>query len=459
MASPILDIVPSYDVSNGVTLTFNANYGTNLIRGSQVIIRDQNQNVLARHIYIPNTYDEASIQHIIPSKQALLNESVAPNAWDESVSSYLVDAVVTYDGNTYRCIKTTTLGILPTNEEYWVRIAVGEAILAYISDDFNAKYNNETQLQFLVTVFIGYTISENVVYLDGNSFNSNTRSAWTLPLPSVVFDAIGATIDTTSYTFGFTYSTNQTTSIGRVYNPPQSMEFVLYRLNDSVWEVVKSNDSSPIYNSGSQISDSSYYANYSVYSLVSGYTYKLHIKIHSILGMVVQQETHPFTVDAMTYQISSFKVVNDACNGKVDVISEILDIVGESNVTPVDGEIDLRNNGEYCRWNQGLGFTNSWTSRFWGYDFHVADNVNDHSQSILHYESVITNGVIDGYMVEDPNGYRFDLYVYPSGYDGVVNYFQSNVVDNLGTQNNPLCILVGFDYDVSGTYYVRILTS
>ena len=62
-------------------------------------------------------------------------------------------------------------------------------------------------------------------------------------------------------------------------------------------------------------------------------------------------------------------------------------------------------------------------------------------------------------MIEDPNGYRFDLYVYPSGYDGVSSYFQSNVVNGLGTQSNPLCILIGFDYDNSGTYYVHILTS
>ena len=174
MATPILDIVPSYDVDTGVTLTFNSNYGTNLIRGSQVIIRDENQNVIAKHTYIPNTYNEASTQHIIPSKQALLNESVAPNAWDDTVA-YPFDAIVAYDSDTYRCIKATTLGVLPTDERYWTKVATGEATLAYTSSDFNIKYANETQLQFLITVFVGYTISNHVVYFIGESFNSNIR--------------------------------------------------------------------------------------------------------------------------------------------------------------------------------------------------------------------------------------------------------------------------------------------
>lgn len=456
MATPILDIVPSYDVDTGVTLTFNSNYGTNLIRGSQVVIRDQNQNVIAKHIYIPNTYNEASTQHIIPSKQALLNESVAPDAWDDAVT-YPVDAIVTYGGDTYRCRQATTLGILPTDEEYWTKVATGEAILADTSADFNTKYVNETQLQFLITVFVGYVVAEYVVSFTGESFNSNVRSAWVLPSASVTFDTIPASIDTTSYTIGLTYNTNQVLSVGRVYNPPQSMEFILYRFNNDMWEQVGAKEL--IYNSGSQISDSSYYANYPVYSLANGNIYKVHVTINSLLGMTTQAETSTFTVDATTYQISSFKVINDSCNGKVDIISEIVDVVGESNVTPSDSELDLTGADAYCTWNRGLGFTNNWTSRFWAYDLHVTDDVNDPTQAIIHYESTVAGGVIDGYMVEDPNGYRFDLFVYPSGYDGVSSYFQSNVVDNVGTQANPLCILIGFDYDNSGTYYVQILTS
>ena len=457
MATPILDIVPSYDVNNGVTLTFNSNYGTNLIRGSQVVIRDQNQNVIARHTYIPNTYNEASTRHIIPSKQALLNESVAPNAWDGDTVTYPVDAIVTYNNDTYCCIKATTLGILPTDEEYWVKVATGEATLSYVSSDFNTKYVNEAQLQFSITVFVGYTISNYIVSFVGESFNSNIRSAWALPNATVTFDAIPASIDTTSYTLGLTYNTNQTSSAGRVYAPPQSMEFTLYSLNDTEWEQV--GDTNFIYNSGSRLNDTLYYANYSLYSLANGNKYKVRVKINSLLGMTTQAETPPFTVNATTYQISSFEVINDSCNGKVDIVSRIVDVSGESNVTPENSELDLSNDGDYCTWNQGLGFTNNWTSRFWGYDFHVTDDVNDPTQAILHFESDVTGGVIDGYMVEDPNGYRFDLFIYPSGYGGVSSYFQSNVVDNLGTQVNPLCILIGFDYDNFGTYYVRILTS
>lgn len=454
MATPILNTVPSYDVDNGVTLTFNSNYGTNLVKGSRVIIFDQNQNILAWHIYVPSTYNEASTQHVIPSKQALINESTTPNAYDSS-ATYQVDAIVTYDGDTYRCIRTVS-GVAPTDNTYWVKAISGEATLSYVANDFNTKYANETQLQFLVTVFVDYEVSNYEVELIGESADSNIRGAWVLPTPTIAFDTIPSLIDTTSYVLGLTYSTQQTTSAGLVYNPPQSMSFTLYEDNDGVWEVIST--SGKVYNSGSALSNSEYYANYPFYLLVNGKSYKISVEIESLLGMHVSSMTSSFTVNATTYQISSFDVVNDACNGKVDITSKIVDVVGTSDVEPSGGEINLSGDGDYCTWDRGLAFTNNWTSRWWGYGFHVADTI-ENSQAIFHLASSTTNGVIDGYIVEDPNGYRCDLYVYPTGYDGVVSYFQSNVVDNLGTQANPLCILVGFDYDNSGTYYVRILTS
>lgn len=452
MATPILDIVPSYSVDNGVTLTFDANYSTNLIRGSKVTIRDQERNILATHIYIPDTYNEASTQHVIPSKQALINESVAPSAYSSGVT-YQVDAIVTYNGSTYRCVKLA-YNHAPNEVDYWIKVATGEVILSYVSEDFNTKYVDETQLQFIVTVFVKYTVSDYNITLIGEGENSNVMSAWLLPQPTITFDTIPTTIDTTSYVIGLTYNTNQTQSIGRVYNPPQSMTFSLYRYINDVWEPVAGEDQ--IYNSGTPISDTSYYANYSFNSLINGVTYKILVSIKSLLGMNVIAETPSFTVDAITYQISSLDVINDSCNGKVDIISKIADVIGESDAEAQDGEIDLTNNT--CTWAQGLGFTNNWTSRFWAYNLHIADAI-EQRQAIVHYESSLTGGVIDGYMVEDPNGYRFDLYVYASGYDGVVNYYQSNVVDTVGTQSNPICILIGFDYTNSGTYYVRVLTS
>lgn len=454
MATPILNTVPSYDVNNGVTLTFNSNYGTNLIRGSKVTIRDQNQNVLATHIYIPSTLNEASAQHIIPSKQALINESIQPEEYSGS-TTYQVDAIVTYGGATYRNIQTSS-GVPPTNAEYWTKLTNNEAILSTIASNFDTAYVNEVQLQFLISVFVDYTVSDYEVTLIGESANSNARGAWILPNPTIVFDTISETISTTSYTIGLTYNTNQITSIGQVYNPPQSMDFTLYKNIDGEWESVQ--NSGNVYNSGNALSDSSYYANYPFSLLNNGATYKVGVSITSLLGMESVAETTPFTVNATTYQISAFSVNNDSCNGKIDIVSNIIDVAGTSSTEPVDGEIDLTNNGAYCTWNQGLGFTNNWTTRLWGYDFNVADAIEE-EKAVVHLQSSVTEGIINGYMVELEDGYRFDLYVYPTGYDGVASYFQSNVVNTLGTEANPLCILIGFDYDTSGTYYVQILTS
>lgn len=453
MTTPILDIVPSYDVSSGVTLDFNSNYGTNLVRGSQVTIRDQNNNILATHIYIPNTYALASTQHIIPSKQALINESVTPSAYSAS-TTYNIDAVVSYLNKTYICIQQAS-GIAPTNDAYWQLLVNGVAPVAYVSDNFETAYVNEKQLQYYVTIFVGYRVVANQVVLSGESGASNTRGAWTLPTPTVTIDNIGesGSIATTSYTLGINYNTNQVATISKVYNPPQQILLNLYRRVGSNWELFQT--SGEIYNSGSQLSDTSYYMNYSFEGMVNGDTYYIELQLQTLLGMSVTTQSNQFTINATTYQISSFSVENDSCNGRVIITSDIVDIYGESSSEPIDGELDITNGG-YCTWTEGLSFTNNWTMRFWGYDFTVADTIPS-DQRVVHLTSAESNGVIDGYFVEVENGYRFDLYVYPIGYDGVTNYYQSNIVSTLGSQTNPLCVLVGFDYDSSGSYYVQIL--
>ena len=451
MAKPMLDIVPSYDVTKGVTLTFNANYGTNLVRGSQLTIYDKDQNVVARHLYVPSTYNEASTIHKIPSKQALINESITPSTYSASVS-YSVDAVVAYEDATYICIAPTT-GNAPTNTTYWERILPVKWKASYISNDFATKYDNQKQLQFSLMTFVSCEIDpiKGDFILSGLSEDSNTRGALTLPIPTVTFDKIDSTISTTSYTIGLTYDTNQTTSVGLVYNPPKVVQFDLYDVDNDV--LIKS--SGEVYNSGTMIYDTEYYMNYTFSGLVNGNTYKVVATITSLLNMEVSGKSTDFLVNATTYQISTFNVENDSCNGRVKVISNILDVYGESNRTPVDGKIDLTNGG-YCTWTDGLGFTNNWTARIWGYDFEVADTIPS-DQHIIHMASTQARGVIDGYIVKDPNGYRFDLYVYPIGYDGVTMYFQSNVVSTLGTSAHPLCIAFGFDYNNSGSYFVKIV--
>ena len=453
MATPILDIVPSYDVSSGVTLDFNSNYGTNLVRGSKVTICDQNNNILATHIYIPNTYTLASTQHVIPSKQALINESTVPSAYSASVA-YDIDAVVSYSGSTYICIQSAS-GVPPTNIEYWQLILDGVAPVASVTSSFASTYVNEQQLQYYVTIFVGYTVSSNQIVLSGESGRSNARSAWTLPTPTATIDTIGedGSIGTTSYVLGINYNTNQVSTIGKVYNPPQQILLNLYRQTSSGWEL--SQTSGEVYNSGSQLSDTTYYMNYSFDGMVNGDTYYIELQLQTLLGMEVAAQSNQFTIDADTYQIGAFSVENDACNGRVVITSNITDIDGESSAEPVDGELDVTNGG-YCTWEQGVSFTNNWTMRFWGYDFTIADTIPS-DQRVIHLTSTESSGVIDGYFVEVDGGYRFDLYVCPVGYDNVTNYYQSNVVSTTGTQTSPLCILIGFDYDNSGSYYVQIL--
>lgn len=459
MAKPILNVVPAYDVSNGVTLTFDANYGTSLVRGSKVTIYDQNQNVVAWHIYTPSTYELAGSQHILPDKDVLLNESITPDSYD-TTATYNAGAIVSFDGSTYISLVPNNIDNAPDESpSYWEKILDGVGILSYTSDDFNTDYVNETQFQYCIQTFVDYTISSNVITLVGLSNSSNIRGAWVLPTPTITIDlppthtvGVDEAIETTSCTIGVTYDTNQTTSIGSVYNPMEHLNFTLKRDNNGSWENVTSKE---VYNSGTRVSDTEYYLNYTFSELANNTKYIIEIVAHSLLGMDITSFSIPFIVDAITYQISTFNIENDCENGRIAINSKIIDIVGKSNREVDNGEIDLTNGG-YCQWDDGFSTTNNWMNRIWGYDFEVADTIPS-AQSIIHMESSTTNGVIDGYVVEDGENYRFDLYVYPTGYGGVTNYYRSNAFSTLGTQSNPLCIIFGFDYDNTGTYFVEVV--
>lgn len=455
MANPILNIMPSYSVNDGVTLTFNANLGTNLVRGSKVEIRNQNKSLIATHIYIPSTYDEAASQHIIPSKQALINESVTPSTWNIS-RAYVVDDVVAYNGATYLCIKNVTGGTPSEDLESWLQISTGTVPLSTISSDFNTAYVDEEQLQYTLATFVDIDMSGSEAVPIGLSNFSNIRSTWTLPNPTVRFNNVSSPIATTSYTVGITYDTLQASSSGKAYNPIESIIWELYKVEDGQEMLIKS--SGEVYNSGLQITPTTYQANYTFNQLSNKSTYKIKCSTTSILGMMASATTIDILVDAVTYQVSAFEVESDPCNARIKVVSDIVDVTGGSSVEPSGGEIDLSTPPNSCRWDNGLAFTNNWTARFWAYDLNVANAITP-EEAIINMVSKTTGGRIDGYIVQDPNGYRFDLYVYPSGYDGVPSYFQSNVVSHLGTQANPLCIMIGFDYDNSGTYYIQILTS
>ena len=455
MANPILNVIPSYSVDDGVTLAFSANLGTNLVRGSKVEIRDQLGTLIATHFYIPTTYEEAASRHIIPSKQALINESIAPSDWS-ATTTYTIDSVVKHGGATYLCIKQAR-GTPPNEDtDSWNRVSSGTTPLSILASNFNSVYVDEAQFQYTLFTFVDVDTSSSQTTPIGLSNSSNIRSAWTLPNPTIQFNNVTSPIATTSYTVNITYDTHQTTSVNKVYNPIESVIWELYKVESGEEILIKSSDI--VYNSGIQITPTTYQLNYTFNQLSNGSTYKIKCNATSILGMGANGQTIDILVSATTYQISTFSVEEDSCNGRIKIESKLVDVVGNSNKTPQGGEIDLTGQGDYCTWNQGLGFTNNWTARFWAYDLDVASSIVP-EQALMHFESSTTNGIIDGYIIQDPNGYRFDLYVYPSGYGGVASYFQSNVVSSLGTQAHPLCILIGFDYDNSGTYYVKILTT
>ena len=179
MGAPILQGVNSYDVHDGTIIDFYANYGTNLVIGSQLTITDVKNNILATHIYIPKTYDEASIQHYLPSKTALINLTEVPADYDETVT-YSKDDVVAYEGATFVCLVSASENP-PSNVNEWKCVAQTTSITTNIFNDFETKYNNETQYKYIINVFIGFSSSGSTIGLIGLSASSNISSTWTLP--------------------------------------------------------------------------------------------------------------------------------------------------------------------------------------------------------------------------------------------------------------------------------------
>lgn len=457
MATPTLNVIDSYSVINGVEIDFNANSGTNLVRGSVLTILDMSGNVIAWHIYIPSTYAEAATKHVLPSKTAIINESSTPSAYSAS-TPYIVDDVVSYNGSTYICINAST-GNNPTDSAYWTLLGNAVGAFSYVVNDFTTNYIDEQQYQYYISTFVNY---DNSLTLVGQSDDSNKRATWTLPQPSISIDTIGTNnvINTTSYTFGITYDTNITTSIiDYVFNPPQVCVFNLYQQIDNFGGRKLVKTSGDVYNGGTVLNNNEYYMNYDFAGMANGNIYLFEVIITSYLGMTSSYISQPFTVEANTYELGAFSVSNDGCNGRIQIKSEIVTIEGESTVEPVDGEIDLTDNANVT-WRNGVSFTNNWTLRIWGYDFKIAENIPS-SDRILHLFSSTTNGIIDAYILEDNSDdtkIKVGLFVYPQGYsNSVVSYFESNSITLSSiSQSTPLFILIGYDYDNTGSYYVKI---
>lgn len=372
MATPYLPNINSYDIDVGTTITYQANNAYTLLYSNKINIYNINDELICSHTYAVNasqgiTTAMVASQHVIPD--------IDDDSWVFATGHTKAEMV--------------------NNQQYFMNI------ITYTSDDVFGTSNK-----------IGF---------------------WTLPTPTVDIEIEAQQIPTTSYNVIAKYDTNDAI----VNNAPNEVKFYIY-YGDYLYA-----ESPVIFTSGIIGEGGQYQLNYTFDNLRNGDTYYIVVMVSSLQGMLTYdglEKNKKITPQIEIIPINVLSAKNNKCDGSIDIKSSLTNIVGELadgstyESRKVANGVDLQNpTNTNLIYDEGLTFTANYNLSFWATDITYATNINPQStQYILHLVNTDDNGgIIDVFMLEDDDSTheKAVMCVYPTGYDGVVNYFESNEIE------------------------------
>lgn len=324
---------------------------------------------------------------------------------------------------THLYVSTQTRHILPGNTD---------PSIIYESGKSATDYTNEKQYYATLQTFTDTAGTE------GASGVSNATLFWGLLNPTVTFDAVPTNIETTSYNFTAVFNNQITTA--NVTNEIQQYEFTLYNESN-----VMVQSSGVIFGQGTPTGeDNEWSISYNFSGLENDVAYHAMVTIVTTQGMTATAISGSLTVSLSTVAFAKASVTNNACDGYITIVSNITNIVGQTNVdiSDLNGQIDLTGDG-YLIWNEGftfptisvpnVGITSRWTMELWGLNFEPS-SVTDTESFLIHLQDTgdmyfyVREYMWSETEDEEEQPYiRVDLYVYPYTQDvPVSSYLQSN---------------------------------
>ena len=207
-----------------------------------------------------------------------------------------------------------------------------DSSIVYESGKSSANFVNGAQYYAQIQTFTDTAGTQ------GGSGLSVAKMFWCLVDPTLTITTIPSTISTTSYNVSATYNAN--TSV--VSNIIQQYQFNLYSATGSLLQ-----SSGVVVGSGEQQGTSTAYdISYNFTGLSVGSSYYVVVDVTTTQGMSVNTQSNTFTVSIDTPTLGEDKIVNNACDGYISVISNLSDqysasitniLVKRQNVDDISG--------------------------------------------------------------------------------------------------------------------------
>ena len=209
---------------------------------------------------------------------------------------------------THLYVSTESTHVLPANTDSSIVYEDGKSSADFVN---GAQYYAQIQ-----------TYTDTIGTQDGSGL-SVAKMFWCLVDPTLVVEAIPLTISTTSYNVSATYTD---TSASVVSNIIQQYQFNLYSVVGSLLQ-----SSGVVVGSGTQQGTSNVYdISYNFTGLNVGSSYYVTVEVTTTQGMSVSAQSNTFTVSIDTPTLGEATIVNNACDGYINVISNLSEEYDES---------------------------------------------------------------------------------------------------------------------------------
>lgn len=413
MATPIIQKINAFNAGEGTEIRFNIVGSTNIIRSSKVTIYNSSNEKICTHIY-----NSTQLIHVLP-------------------------------GNNAPATATNPAIIYETGKS---------------ASDFVNGYSYSIELEAYTTV--------NATG-DGVGVSSRVQF-WCLESPVVQF--VNPSSDIEIATSSYSFSANCTIIypsgvVVPISNRVQSYRFDLYKGTQISSVFVDS--SGEMYGTGVDQGNNVYALEYTFSNLDNGSNYYVILHIITEQGMNIVATSNIITISLEDISFSVAQVRNNACNGCVEIVSNITNIIGNTNADFVagSGHIDLSESSDYyIVWGEdedyvlnfpiistSFGSTIRWSMIIKANKFRPSASnpfVEGDKTYFLYLTNTVGSNGIYVYMRQDEDSVFAELYASENFGSSNVSFVTSNVLNNI-SENDDIYMLIRC-YD--GWYDIELAT-
>lgn len=182
-----------------------------------------------------------------------------------------------------------------------------------------------------------------------------------------------STIDTSTFTFVFSYSQAEN----------EQLYSYIINLYDQSQTLITTSGTKYVSSSLPSIT-------YTIEGLLNTNSYYIEMNGETVNNTQISTGRIPFTVSYYEpYSKQGFTATNDACNGWITLVNNVVIIDASSNPDPPiyvynNTAVDVREQNYYVKWN-GLSQKEDFCIRIWGYDFNSNESIFNYMQDNIAY--------------------------------------------------------------------------